>query len=78
MAEVTSLPPCALAGPKVWGVVQCARYLAKRYYGVASSIVPSVRCDPSVGQIQAPADDLESWRRLGAAVTEQDSNPRDA
>jgi hypothetical protein len=58
--------PCALRGPKVHGdTVQCSRCLARRYFGVAASIVPSVQCDAFVQPV-GREDDLASWQRLGA------------
>lgn len=62
-----SLPPCALAvGTNFSGDrLECRRCLTTRFFWPWILPVASVRCDPPHGQIYPPADDLESWRRLG-------------
>lgn len=60
--------PCVLAYGGNWpdgSVYRCARCMAVRRFWRGRSIVASVFCDATVGQIPLPADDLESWRRLG-------------
>ena len=64
-------PPCALRGPKIHGdTVQCSRCLARRYFGVAASIVASVQCDSLVQKTVGNPDDLASWRALGGLRTD--------
>lgn len=63
---MTDRTPSALAGPKVTGDdAQCECCMAHRWFLAGRAIVGSVFCVSPSGLVWCPADDLESWRRLG-------------